>query len=146
MATGLTIGQLAKSVGVNIETVRYYERLQLLTPTARKPSGYRIYSDDVVRRLRFIKNAQALGFTLEEIAGLLNLRVDSAASCGDVQRRAQAKLARVEAKLKDLESMAGVLKDLIKSCRAGQPTDRCPILKSLEEKRRSDDGNRKAKR
>ena len=77
---------------------------------------------------------------------LLSLRVDSAASCGDVQRRAQAKLARVEAKLKDLESMAGVLKDLIKSCRAGQPTDRCPILKSLEEKRRSDDGNRKAKR
>src|SRR5713101_4209048 len=78
MASGMTIGQLAKEGGVNIETVRYYERLQLLTPTARKPSGYRLYSDDVVRRLRFIKNAQALGFTLEEIAGLLNLRVDSA--------------------------------------------------------------------
>src|SRR5207244_1479925 len=136
MATGLTIGQLAKSVGVNIETVRYYERLQLLTPTARKPSGYRIYSDDVVRRLRFIKNAQALGFTLEEIAGLLNLRVDSAARCGDVQRRAQAKLAKVEAKLCDLEAMARVLKNLIRSCKAGQPTERCPILKSLESNER----------
>ena len=146
MASGLTIGQLAKAVGVNVQTIRYYERRRLLSPTVRTPSGYRMYGDEAIQRLRFIKNAQALGFTLEEIAGLLNLRVDSAASCGDVQRRAQAKLARVEAKLKDLESMAGVLKDLIKSCRAGQPTDRCPILKSLEEKRRSDDGNRKAKR
>src|SRR5437867_9954456 len=136
MATGLTIGRLAKEVGVNIETVRYYERLQLLTPTARKPSGYRLYSDDVVRRLRFIKNAQALGFTLEEIAGLLNLRVDSAARCGDVQRRAQAKLAKVEAKLCDLEAMARVLKNLIRSCKAGQPTERCPILKSLESNER----------
>src|SRR5438552_18541684 len=132
MASGLTIGQLAKSVGVNIETVRYYERLQLLTPTARKPSGYRIYSDDVVRRLRFIKNAQALGFTLEEIAGLLNLRVDAAARCGDVQRRAQAKLAKVQAKLRDLEATARVLKNLIRSCKAGQSTDRYPILKRLE--------------
>jgi MerR family mercuric resistance operon transcriptional regulator/MerR family gold-responsive transcriptional activator of gol and ges genes len=77
---------------------------------------------------------------------LLNLRVSSTARCGDVQRRAQAKLAKVEAKLKDLESMARVLKDLIKSCRAGQPTDRCPILKSLEEQRRSDHGNRQATR
>jgi len=141
MALRLTIGQLAKEVGVNIETVRYYERLQLLTPTARKPSGYRLYSDDVVRRLRFIKNAQALGFTLTEIAGLLNLRVDSAARCGDVQRRAQAKLAKVEAKLKDLEAMAGALRDLIRSCKTQQPTDRCPILKSLEaNERRATDG------
>jgi len=141
MASGVTIGQLAKSVGVNIETVRYYERRKLLMPTARKPSGYRLYGEDVARRLRFIKNAQALGFTLEEIAGLLNLRVDSEARCGDVQRRAQAKLAKVEAKLKDLESMARVLRSLIRSCKAGQPTDRCPILKSLEaNERRATDG------
>lgn len=141
MALTVTIGRLAKAAGVNIQTLRYYERRRLLTPSARTSSGYRVYGDEAVQRLRFIKNAQALGFTLEEIAGLLNLRVDSAARCGDVQRRAQAKLVKVEAKLKDLESMERVLRSLIRSCKAGQPTDRCPILKSLEaNERRATDG------
>ena len=146
MASGLTIGQLAKAGGVNVQTVRFYERLHLLAPTARKPSGYRVYGEEAVRRLSFIKNAQALGFTLREILELLNLRVSSTARCGDVQRKAQAKMAQVEAKVHDLEALAWALKDLIRACRVGQPTDRCPILKSLEEKRRSDDGNRKASR
>lgn len=147
MVSGLTIGQLARAAGVNIETVRYYERRKLLMPTARKPSGYRLYGEDAARRLRFIKNAQALGFTLTEIEGLLNLRVDSAAQCGDVQQRAQAKLATVEAKRRDLEAMAGALRDLIRTCKTKQPTDRCPILKCLENgTRRSNNGNPKAKR
>ena len=147
MASGFTIGQLAKEVGVNIQTIRYYERLKLLTPTARRPSGYRLYEADEVQRLRFIKNAQKLGFTLQEIADLLNLRVSSAARCGDVQRKAQAKLAQVEAKVHDLEALARALKDLIRDCRAGQPTNRCPILKCLEEKEgKVNDGNRKAPR
>src|SRR5439155_16955698 len=148
MASGLTIGQLAKAVGVNVQTIRYYERRRLLSPTVRTPSEYRMYGDEAIQRLRFIKNAQALGFTLEEIAGLLNLRVDAAARCGDVQRRAQSKLAKVQAKLRDLEAMPRVLKNLIRSCKAGQPTDRCPILKSLEknERRSRDDGNRKTAR
>ena len=133
MASEVTIGRLAKAVGVNIQTVRYYERRRLLTPTARTPSGYRLYGTAEIRRLRFIKNAQSLGFTLEEIAGLLNLRVNSAARCGDVQRRAQGKLAGVEAKIKDLEAMSRVLRNLIRSCRSQQPTDRCPILKSFEQ-------------
>lgn len=145
MASAVTIGRLAKDVGVNIQTLRYYERLKLVIPTARKPSGYRLYGDEALKRLRFIKNAQALGFTLREIAELLNLRVNSAARCGDVQRKAQAKLAQVEAKVHDLEALARALKDLIRVCRAGQPTDRCPILKSLEEERRSNNGNRKTK-
>ena len=147
MASAVTIGRLAKDVGVNIQTIRYYERLKLLAPTARMPSGYRLYGTAEVQRLRFIKNAQALGFTLQEIAELLNLRVNSAARCGDVQRRAQAKLAQVEAKVHDLEALARALKDLIRDCRAGQPTARCPILKCLEEKeRRVTDGNRKSPR
>ena len=137
-----TIGQLAKKVGVNIQTVRYYERRRLLTPTGRKPSGYRLYGDDLVRRLRFIKNAQALGFTLREIAELLNLRVSSTARCGDVQRRAQAKLLQVEEKIRDLQALASPLKGLIRACRAGQPTDRCPILQSFEEERRKTDAKR----
>ena len=146
MPLGLTIGQLAKTVGVNSQTVRYYERRDLLTPTERKPSGYRMYGDDAVRRLRFIKNAQALGFTLQEIAELLNLRVSSIARCGDVKRKAQIKLAIVEDKVRDLKALARALRSLIETCQAGQPTDRCPILQTLEAKRRSQNGYRKATR
>ena len=133
MGSGLTIGQLAKRVGVNIQTVRYYERLKLLTPAARKPSGYRLYGATERQRLSFIKNAQALGFTLQEVAELLNLRVNSRARCGDVQRKATAKLATVEAKVLNLQALARALRSLIRACRAGQPTERCPILKSLED-------------
>lgn len=136
MPLGLKIGQLAKAVGVNIQTVRYYERRDLLIPTERKPSGYRLYGDDAVRRLRFIKNAQALGFTLKEITERLNLRVTSTARCRDVKRKAQAKLVQVEAKIRDLRALDRALQSLIRACRAGQPTDRCPILKSMEEERR----------
>lgn len=147
MALAVTIGRLAKDVGVNIQTIRYYERRRLLAPTARMPSGYRLYGTAEVQRLCFIKNAQALGFTLQEVAELLNLRVNSAARCGDVQRRAQAKLAQVEAKAHDLEALAQALRGLIRDCRVGQPTDRCPILKCLEKKgKRMTDGNRKSSR
>ena len=135
MPTELKIGQLAKEVGVNIETIRYYERLNLLGPTSRMPSGYRLYNGDAQRRLRFIKNAQALGFTLREIAELLNLRVSSQARCGDVQRKAKEKLQCVEVKAQALQALARALERLIRTCRAGQPTDHCPILKSLEKER-----------
>ncbi len=133
MASALTIGKLAKAVGVNIQTVRYYERRRLLSPMARRPSGYRLYGDDALRRLHFIKNAQTLGFTLHEIAELLNLRVSSVARCGDVQRKAQTKLVQVEAKVRDLRALARALQGLIQTCRGGQPTERCPILKSMED-------------
>ena len=132
MASDLTIGKLAKAVGVNIQTVRYYERRRLLSPMSRRPSGYRLYGDEALRRLHFIKNAQTLGFTLHEIAELLNLRVSSVARCGDVQRTAQAKLVQIAAKVRDLRALAHALQGLIQTCRAGQPTDRCPIVKSLE--------------
>ena len=147
MTVGCTIGQLAKAVGVNIQTVRYYERLRLLGPSARRPSGYRVYGEDEERRLRFIKNAQALGFTLHEIEELLDLQVSSKARCGDVQRRAEAKLRHVEAKVRDLQALARSLRNLIRTCLAGQPTDRCPILQSLEKtERRVNDANRKTTR
>src|SRR5437867_10227253 len=133
MASDLTIGKLAKQVGVNIQTVRYYERRRMLSPATRTSSGYRLYGEEALRRLRFIKNAQALGFTLREIADLLSLRVSSTARCGDVQRKAQAKLAQVEAKIRDLRALDRALQDLVRACRGGQPTDRCPILKSMEE-------------
>lgn len=147
MPTELTIGQLAKDAGVHIETIRYYERRHILGPTSRLPSGYRLYNREAARRLHFIKNAQALGFTLQEIADLLDLRVSSAARCGDVQRKAEAKLKHVEAKVRDLQSLATALRRLIRLCRAGQPTDHCPILQALEQKgRRENNGNRKTTR
>ena len=147
MASAVTIGRLAKVVGVNIQTLRYYERLKLLTPAARSPSGYRVYGDEALRRLRFIKNAQALGFTLREIAELLNLRVGSKSQCGDVLQKAQIKLAQVEAKVQVLQTLARTLRSLMRSCRVGQPTDPCPILKCLDEKeRRMIDGNRRSPR
>ncbi len=133
MVSGLTIGRLAKMAGVTVQTVRYYERRNLLQPTDRKASGYRIYGDDALRRLRFIKNAQALGFTLREVNDLLNLRVSSVAQCVAVQVKAQAKLRQVEAKARDLLALSRALKSLIRACRAGQPTAHCPILVSLED-------------
>lgn len=147
MTTELKIGQLAKDVGVNIETIRYYERLNMLGPTSRLPSGYRLYNHEAQRRLRFIRNAQALGFTLHEIEELLDLKVSSKARCGDVQRRAEAKLRHVEVKVRDLQALARSLRNLIRTCRAGQPTDRCPILQSLEKtERRVNDDSRKTTR
>lgn len=132
MVSQLTIGQLAKSAGVHIQTVRYYERLHLLGPAARASSGYRLYGPEEERRLRFIKNAQALGFTLHEIDELLDLRVSSRTRCSDVQRKAEAKLRHVEAKVKDLQALARSLRKLIQTCRTGQSTDTCSILTSLE--------------
>ncbi|MGQ0667229.1 MAG: heavy metal-responsive transcriptional regulator [Nitrospiraceae bacterium] len=146
MTSQFTIGQLAKSAGVHVQTIRYYERLRLLGPAARASSGYRLYGADEERRLRFIKNSQALGFTLREIAELLNLRVSSRAQCGDVQRKAQAKLAGVEAKVRDLSALARALRSLIGACDAGRPTNRCPILQTLEKERRPHDDNRKTPR
>ncbi|HRI39947.1 MAG TPA: heavy metal-responsive transcriptional regulator [Nitrospira sp.] len=132
MTIELKIGQLAKQVGVNIETIRYYERLNLLAPMSRLPSGYRLYNRDSQRRLRFIKNAQALGFTLHEIEELLDLRASSKARCGDIQRKAETKLKHVEAKVGDLQALARALRGVIRTCRAGRPSDHCPILASLE--------------
>jgi len=146
MASQFTIGQLAKTAGVNIQTVRYYERRRLLEPDDRKPSGYRLYDGESLKRLRFIKNAQALGFTLNEIGELLNLRVTSMAQCGDVQRKAQAKLAGVEAKVRNLRTLARALRSLIEACDAGRSTNRCPILQTLEKEKRAHDGNRKTTR
>lgn len=131
MTAGLTIGQLAKAAEVNVQTIRYYERRRLLHPADRRPSGYRLYADHALQRLRFIKNAQGLGFTLREIVDLLGLEVRSTAKCGDVQRRAEAKLAHVKSKVQDLHALVKALDRLIRACRAGRPTAECPILNSL---------------
>lgn len=132
MASFLTISQLAKSTGVHVQTVRYYERRHLLKPAARSASRYRLYGTDETQRLRFIKNAQALGFTLREIDELLGLQVNGRARCGDVQRKAKAKLQDVEVKIKALHTLARALRGLIRACRAGRPVAYCRILHHME--------------
>lgn len=144
MGSGLTIGQLSKTVGVSIQTVRYYERRALLEPAGRRPSGYRVYGNDAIRRLQFIRNAQGFGFTLHEIAELLNLRVSANARCRDVKRGAQVKLDQVTTKIQHLQALAEALRHLVHACRTGEPTDRCFILNHIQEQ--SDNRNVKANR
>src|SRR2546426_3972079 len=112
----LRTAELARRGGVNLETIRYYERKGLLPKPPRTPAGYRTFDAEAVRRLRFIKQAQALGFSLKEIRGLLALRLDPRASCADVRRRAEAKMADIEDKLRALRAMKRALVRLTAAC------------------------------
>jgi MerR family mercuric resistance operon transcriptional regulator len=125
----LTIGQVARSAGVGIETVRFYEREGLLQEPARKESGYRQYENDVVARLRFIRRAKELGFSLKEIKELLALRVDPATTCAEVRKRAESKIADVEEKIEDLQRIKQALKKLTAACRGLGPISECRSLK-----------------
>ena len=128
----LTIGQLAKRAGVNVETVRYYERRGLLPQPPRRASGYRQYSPEDLAYLQFIRRAQTLGFSLKEIAELLALRVDPTVSCSDVRARAEHKLADIDAKIRALAGMKAALRRLIETCSGQGPTSACPILEAFK--------------
>lgn len=128
----LSIGQLATAGDVNIETIRY-ERRGLFPAAGRTPSGYRQYNEDAVARLRFIKRAQELGFSLKEIKGLLALRVRHADACDTVARKTQQKIELVQGKIRDLERIARTLERLAAACAARSPTDDCPILEAMED-------------
>jgi len=125
------IGTLAKRAGVGIDTVRYYERAGLLLPRARLASGYRRYGELQVARLRFIRRAQALGFTLKEIQNLLALSKQR--DVARVKRSAQTKLADVEERIAALERVRQGLTTLIKACPGHGRAGDCPILKALSE-------------
>lgn len=129
----LTIGRLARRAGVNVETIRYYERRGLLPEPPRTSAGYRQYAPATVRRIGFIKRAQALGFTLEEISDLLALRVDPNANCDAVEHQAEHAMARIDDKLAELTRMRAALAELAEHCRHKRPTEECPILDALEE-------------
>jgi Hg(II)-responsive transcriptional regulator len=129
----LTIGQVAGAAAVNIQTVRYYERRGLLAAPRRTASGYRQYAEDAVSRLRFIKHAQELGFSLKEVQELLGLRVRHRAACDAVERKTREKIEIVQQKVADLQRMQHTLKRLAAACAARRPTDDCPILEALED-------------
>lgn len=136
----LTIGQLAKRAGVNLETIRYYERRGLLPEPPRRESGYRAYPLESMARIRFIKSAQALGFTLEEINHLLSLRVNAETSCEQVRIQAEQKLVEVTQKIQALQELQQALVTLTATCAEGGLQGECPILEMLEEQA-SEEGN-----
>ena len=129
---GLTIGKVAKSAGLGIETVRFYEREGLITPLARTESNYRLYADDGIVRLRFIKRAKALGFTLREIKELLFLRVDPDATKGDVKEQIEEKINDIKQRVKDLKKIQKTLETLDSCCDGHGSANECPILAALE--------------
>lgn len=129
----LTISQVATAADVNVQTIRYYERRGLFPTPRRTPAGYRQYSDDAVARLRFIKHAQNLGFSLQEIQELLGLRVRHGAACDAVERKTRRKIEVVQQRIRDLQRMKRTLQRLAAACAARRPTDDCPILEVLEE-------------
>jgi MerR family copper efflux transcriptional regulator len=128
----LTIGHLAREAGVNLETVRYYERRGLLPKPPRSASGYRLFPSDAARRLRFIRRAQELGFSLKEIRELLSLRVSRTTTSRDIRTRAEAKIADIDAKIRSLGSMKKALRKLTSVCEGCVPVTECPILESLD--------------
>jgi MerR family mercuric resistance operon transcriptional regulator len=128
----LTIGQVARSAGVGVETVRFYERRGLIEEPARRESGYRQYPEDVVARLRFVKRAKELGFSLKEIKELLDLRVDPTTTCAEVKRQAEAKIGDIEERIRTLKRMKKALVKLTAVCSGRGPTTECPILDALD--------------
>jgi MerR family mercuric resistance operon transcriptional regulator len=127
--TELTIGRLAAEAGVNVETVRYYQRRGLMAEPEKPMNGQRRYDVDAVKRVRFIKRAQVLGFTLDEIGSLLEL--DEARACAETRELAAHKLEVIETKLADLKAMRKALTALLRECDTGAAKGACPIIHAL---------------
>ncbi|MFQ5565132.1 MAG: MerR family DNA-binding protein [Paracoccaceae bacterium] len=129
----LTISRAARNAGVGVETIRFYERKGLIDqPLKPQGGGYRIYAEDAVARVRFIRQAQELGFSLGEISELLSLQANPQAECEDVRAQAEKKLGEVERKITQLSAIRSALKELIATCpRQGLATGRCSILEGL---------------
>lgn len=125
----LTIGRLAAEAGVNVETIRYYQRRGLMPEPDKPINGQRRYAADAVRRVRFIKRAQVLGFTLHEIVSLLEL--DEARACAETRELAANKLEVIERKLADLKAMRKALTSLLRECDTGAVKGACPIIHAL---------------
>lgn len=137
---GMTRSEVAEKAGVNPETLRYYERKELIPKPPRSNGGFRLSDDSYVTRLRFIRRAKDLGFTLAEIKGLLDLSVDEEATCRDVKAQAEEKLDEVEAKIQDLNRIREALSTLSDACEGGGgSTSECPILDAMEEDGALDD-------
>ena len=128
----MTIGKAARSADVGVETIRFYERKGLIDqPPKPLDAGFRVYPEETVRRIRFIRQAQDIGFSLREIDELLSLRADPAADCADVRDQAAAKLAEVARKIARLEEIRGALDELIAACPGRGALRACSIMEAL---------------
>ena len=129
----MRIGEVAQKAGVGVETIRFYERKGLIEQPRKPADGsYRVYSSETVGRVRFVREAQCLGFSLKEIEDLLLLRADPQTDCSDVRERAQAKLDEVNDKIMRLSGIRAALENLIHECRGeGPAASCCPILDAL---------------
>lgn len=127
----LRTAEVAKQAGVNVETLRFYERKGILAEPPRRASGYREYPPETVERVRFIKRAQELGFSLKEVQDLLDLRQTARAKAGRVRKVAEAKLEEIDHKIRDLEAMKKSLTDLLCACDGQKTIASCPIIESL---------------
>ncbi|MEX2399593.1 MAG: MerR family DNA-binding protein [Rhodothermales bacterium] len=140
----MTRGEVAERSGVSRETVRYYERRGMIPEPPRTDGDYRIYDEKYVERIRFIKRAQELGFSLGEIEELLELRVDPDGDCGDVRSRATAKLVDVREKIDDLRRIEAALTSLADACSGEGPTSECPILEAIEDRTAAGEINKRS--
>lgn len=131
--TTLTIGRAARAAGVNVETIRFYERRGLIPQPQKPQDGYRLYAPETVSRIRFIRKAQEIGFSLREIQELLSLRAVPDTDCVEVRNRAAAKIAEVDHKIAELERVRAALEKVIASCPGSGPLVACTILEALRE-------------
>ncbi len=123
---------MAKLANINIQTIRFYERKGILPKPERKPSGYRLFTEEDVKRLKFIHLSKSHGFSLQEIRELLDLRIDSKSSCDDVRILAEKKIEIMDVKINELESMKGALGKLVASCHNNEYSSDCPILEAFD--------------
>ena len=127
----MRIGEAADHLGVNVQTLRFYEREGLLPQLPRSAAGYRRFDSASIRRIEFIRHAQVVGFTLNEISELLSLRADPDGSCDEVQRYAEKKIEELDSRLVKLKSMKQILQNLAERCESGLPATCCPVLEAL---------------
>ena len=130
----MRIGKLSKTVGLQVETLRYYEKMGLLNPVSRSESGYREYNEESVKQILFIKQAKYVGFSLNEISELLTLRVErDQHSCGDVKIIAEQKIVQIDKKMNELDKMRKALHAITDACCGGpEPATSCSILNALD--------------
>ncbi len=127
-----TISQLASAAGIPTTTLRYYERVGLIEPDDRSAGNYRLYTDDSLRKVKFIRAAQGIGFTLDDIKQLLAAEGGSVPRCCDVQSLLNDRLADVEQRLRDLQDVKRVLQSALRKCQRGRPNDPCRVIESLQ--------------
>jgi Hg(II)-responsive transcriptional regulator len=127
-----SIGKLSQLSNLNIETIRFYEKKGLLSKPKRKDSGFRIYADEYVKRIDFIKRAKALGFSLKEINELLTIQIEDTTTCDDIKNKLEIKSIEINNKISDLKKMNKSIQILMEKCTTNEDLGACPIIENLE--------------